>query len=106
MPDRVVPDCSVGVRHDEQVAGWMITHRAGPDVLQFTCLYADPTLRGTGTGPALLGLAIRRYLEETDLPRCIWMVDAEKKRMQQYVERRLAPVIDSTADEIAVHKPL
>jgi hypothetical protein len=34
------------------------------------------------------------------------MVDAEKKRMQQYVERRLAPVIDSTADEIAVHKPL
>jgi predicted GNAT family acetyltransferase len=106
MPDRVVPDCSVGVRHDEQVAGWMITHRAGPDVLQFTCLYANPTLRGTGTGPALLGLAIRRYLEETDLPRCIWMVDAEKKRMQQYVERRLAPVIDSTADEIAVHKPL
>ena len=106
MPDRVVPDCSVGVRHDGQVAGWMITHRAGQDVLQFTCLYANPNLRGTGTGPALLGLAIRRYLEETHLPRCIWMVDAEKKRMQQYVERRLAPVIDSTADEIAVHKPL
>jgi len=106
MPGRIEVDCSLGVRYGDRVAGWIITHRAGPDVLQFTCLYIDPDLRGAGAGPALLGMAIRRYLNETDLPRCIWMVDADKKRMQRYVERRLAPVIDSRADEIAVRKPL
>jgi hypothetical protein len=51
-------------------------------------------------------MAIRRYLDETDRPRCVWMVDADKKRMQRYVERRLASVIDSTADEIAARKSL
>jgi len=106
MPGRIEADCSLGVRHEDRVAGWMITHRAGQDVLQFTCLYVAPDLRGAGTGPALLGMAIRRYLDETDRPRCVWMVDADKKRMQRYVERRLAAVIDSTADEIAVRKPL
>lgn len=106
MPGRVEVDCSLGVRHEGRVAGWMITHRAGEDVLQFTGLYVDPDLRGTGTGPALLEMAIRRYLDETDRPRCVWMVDADKKRMQRYVERRLASVIDSTADEIAARKSL
>jgi hypothetical protein len=36
----------------------------------------------------------------------VWMIDAEKPPVQRFVERTLAPVIDSQAEEMRVQKRL
>ncbi|PEN13909.1 hypothetical protein CRI94_07585 [Longibacter salinarum] len=87
-------DCSLGLRHEDRVVGWMITHRLAPEVLQYTCLYVEPDIRGPGVGLSLLAEAMRRQAERTDIPRFIWMIDAENTRMHRFVEGRLASVID------------
>jgi uncharacterized protein (TIGR03032 family) len=93
----VEPDleCSVGLRHDDRVVGWMITHRIREDLLQYTTLYVEPDLRGPGVGPTLLAEAIRRHKQRTDIPRFIWMVDGEKDRVRQFVDLRLSEVVDA-----------
>jgi hypothetical protein len=89
LSDTVEHDCSLGLRYDGRVAGWMITHRLAPEVLQYTCL------RGPGVGLSLLARAILRQAEETDIPRFIWMVDAEHTRMHRFLRGRFASVIDT-----------
>ena len=87
-------DCSVGLRHEDRVVGWMITHRVTEDLLQYTTLYVEPEFRGPGVGPTLLAEAIRRHAERTDIPKFIWMVDAEKERMRRFIDLRLSEVVD------------
>jgi len=87
-------DCSVGLRHEDRVVGWMITHRVTEDLLQYTTLYVEPEFRGPGVGPTLLAEAIRRHDERTDIPKFIWMVDAEKERMRRFIDLRLSEVVD------------
>jgi GNAT superfamily N-acetyltransferase len=73
----------------------MITHRLKPEVLQYTCLYVEPEIRGPGVGLSLLARAILRQAEETDIPRFIWMVDAEHARMHRFLSSRFASIIDT-----------
>lgn len=87
-------DCSVGLRHDGRVAGWMITHRLTEDILQYTTLYVEPRLRGPGVGTTLLAEAIRRQAKRTNIPKFIWMVDADKSRMRRFIDIRLSEVVD------------
>jgi len=95
LGDNVDYDCSLGLRYDGRVAGWMITHRLKPEVLQYTCLYVEPEIRGPGVGLSLLARAILRQAEETDIPRFIWMVDAEHTRMHRFLSSRFASIIDT-----------
>lgn len=106
MQSRVEPSCSVGLRHEGRVAGWMITHRLSPDVLQYTCLYVEPEVRGPGVGPRLLAETIRRHAKRTEIPRFIWMVDVDKTRMHRFLDRRLGEVIDDRDKQLLAGKRL
>jgi len=52
-------------------------------------------VRGPGVGLSLLARAILRQAEETDIPRFIWMVDAEHTRMHRFLSSRFASIIDT-----------
>ena len=61
------PANSVGLRHEGQVVGWMITHRTAPDTVQYTSLFLDRKVRGQGLALPLVAEAVARRLGRTIL---------------------------------------
>lgn len=54
---------SLGLKHKGDIIGWQITHRIQPDVIQYWCLFIDPSVQKTGIGMQLLAEAIRIQVE-------------------------------------------
>jgi GNAT superfamily N-acetyltransferase len=54
------PHTSVGLRVEDEVAGWMITHRVAPDLVRYTSLFVRDRWRTPTITFALLAEAMRR----------------------------------------------
>ena len=106
LPDRVDERCSVGVRRDGEIAGWMVVHRLRDDVMQYTSLFVRPALHRHQVARVLLGEAIRRQIDRTDATRGVWMVDLANAPMLRFIDRYLRAHVDTTADLLLVGKRL
>jgi uncharacterized protein (TIGR03032 family) len=92
---------SVGLRHGGEVAGWMVTHQAAPDAIQYTSFFLRPDLQRQGLGLALLAAAVRPQVE-SDVPYGIWQVAASNEAMLAFVRRYLQPyVVKQTERRVA-----
>lgn len=83
---------SMGLRCDRQVVGWMITHRTGPETIQYTSLFTAPELRGLGRAKLawalIIGAARRQLLQ--GIPIAIFQVEANNRPMRYFTQRYLA----------------
>lgn len=89
---RIEPLNSLGLRHGNEVVGWMITHRLDANTIQYTSLFVRPPYQGLGRAVPLLAAAIKRQCN-TDIINGIFQVDIDNKAMARFVERRMRPYL-------------
>jgi uncharacterized protein (TIGR03032 family) len=101
LEERIDLEVSVGVRRhaggESRVIGWLLAHRAKPDVVQYTTLFVEEGHAKLGRGLPLIAAAARRQ-DAAGLPRAIFMVQAGNPEMRRLVERRLAPYLTERAE--------
>jgi GNAT superfamily N-acetyltransferase len=95
LPGYPVFDNSLGLRYAGRVAGWLITHRSGPNAIQYTSLFTSPELRAAGRANlafAMIVAALRRQVAQ-GIPRAIFQVEADNRPMQYFTRQYLAPYV-------------
>lgn len=103
MEDRIEPRTSLGLRYDDQVTGWLITHRLKPDTIQYTSLYVQPAFQQHGLASALVIEASRRQLI-SGVPFFKYQVQIENTLMVELVQRNLKPFLTSYTTSNASRK--
>lgn len=102
--------CSVGLRHQSAVVGWMIVHRMRDDALHFSSLFVSPEYRRQNLGILLVMCAVQRvvdtYLPVSPAIRVFWQFRIENTVMEQMVEQHLAPYAIAFNREKTVRKHL
>jgi GNAT superfamily N-acetyltransferase len=106
LSDRITAACSVGVRHEDDVAGWMVVHRLHDDLMQYTSLFVRPTFWRPRIARALLAEAVQRQIDRTDATRGVWMVDLSNAPMLRFIDRCLSTQIATRADLLLAGKRL
>ena len=92
LEERLDREVSVGLRHRGRVVGWLLAHRVGDEVVQYTSLFVEPGHGKLGRGLPLIAAAARRQ-ERSGVPRAIFAVQADNRAMRRLLERRLAPYL-------------
>lgn len=93
------PVCSVGLRRDDQIVGWVLCVREMPEQLLVETMFVDPPLQQLGRGFILAGEVFRRYCSSaggSDYFYC--RVSAENEPMLRWTRRAFA---DRMVDEYA-----
>ncbi len=86
------PTCSVGLRRNGEVIGWMIVHWAGGHRLVFASLFVRAPWRRSALNLALLTEAIRRaYAHYGEAATALVEVQIENAPMRRLLERKLLP---------------
>jgi GNAT superfamily N-acetyltransferase len=110
--DRLEYMNSLGLRYRGVVVGWMTTHRIAHDVVRFSQLFLDPTLRGIGRAAILMAESIKLCMAYAALHnmretlQAIWAVDVSNAPMVRFAERYLAPYAVSTQETWGTDKLL
>lgn len=84
--DILEPLTSLGLRYEGQVVGWMITHRTGPDIIQYTSLFVSPELLRKGLARALMAESMKLQIT-AGVPDLVWMVDVRNEPMMKFIGR-------------------
>ncbi|MGI8745789.1 MAG: GNAT family N-acetyltransferase [Bryobacteraceae bacterium] len=81
------PINSIGVRYKGEPAGWVITHRAAPDTIRYTCSFIRKDLqRRFHIGPLYREAYARQA--KAGIPFVIWLVPAQHTAMVRFVKNR------------------
>ncbi|MCG8020030.1 MAG: GNAT family N-acetyltransferase [Candidatus Thiodiazotropha weberae] len=96
---------SLGLRYQDEVIGWMITHRVAADVTQYTVLFVAAEHRPRATGIALIAESVRRHLAAGG-SRAIFQVRSDNQLFLRFVERRFNSILSSTAKRMQFNKEL
>ncbi len=100
------PSNSVGLRFEGHVAGWMVTHRRGPETVQYTCLFVAPEFRSVGRGKLALALIAEalRCQRDAGIPCWLFQVEADNRAMLRFTRQYLGPCL--TVSELRVARKL
>jgi len=91
--DPYEPLTSVGLRYEGELAGWVITHKEGPDKIRYGSFFLYREHRGSGAAAALLTEAIRlqkispfrwSFFEVNPLLSPLYWERFAKKRLEPY----------------------
>lgn len=84
---------SLGLRHLNQLIGWMITHRTSPNTIRYSAFYLLPEYRGSGAALCLLKESIRRHLsnEITTVGMMEINLRFSSPDWIKFIQKRLAP---------------
>lgn len=85
------PINSLGLRYEGRVIGWMITHRTGPEQIDYDSLYVFPPHLSLGRAIPLLAEAIKRQAR-AGIPSGRWIVEGSNAQMIRFMKRRFAPL--------------
>jgi GNAT superfamily N-acetyltransferase len=91
----IEPLNSLGLRYEDQVVGWMITHRVAEDTIRYTKMFVREDLQRLGRAISLLAKAIKLQLETKEDSKAVCTVFAENAEMIRFVDKRLAPHLNS-----------
>ncbi len=104
---KIEPINSLGLRHKDQVIGWMINHRIAPDTIRYTQMYVHPDYQPLSRSILLLAKAIElQYKEAPEATKATCMVKIDNTPMVNFVHRRLAPYIENIRHSWRVSKTL
>jgi|GEM_PF-199760 uncharacterized protein (TIGR03032 family) len=82
------PTNSLGLRHDGQLVGWMVTHRVATDAIRYSTMFVDKRFQRLGRGISLLSESIRRQAD-SGVPYCLFAVAEDNPAMLRFVRRHL-----------------
>lgn len=99
------PINSLGLRRGGEVVAWLITSRRSPEVIAFSRLFVRPDRRARARGVALVAEAIRRQ-SAAGVPQGMFLVRSANKNMRRFVERRVAPYLQSIAETMFAAKTI
>lgn len=89
----IEPLNSLGLSHQGEVIGWMITHRIHPDTIRYTSLYIHPRYRLFGYSIKLLADSINLHLKH---PIKWGVFDLNQEQVgvswSKFVKKRLSPL--------------
>lgn len=95
FPDEPVEQaCSVGVRQQGHVVGWMLTHRVNHETVRYSRLFVSPEHRRRFSGLALVAVALLRQ-SAAGIPKCLCAVSSGNAAMMRVVRRRLEPYLEA-----------
>ncbi len=103
--ETIEPVNSLGLRHQGEVIGWMITHRLAPDTIRYSCLFIKEELQKIGRAIPLLAESIKIQCRGA-VPYGIWTVSREHSAMLSFVKRRMANYMLSITESRGVFKML
>ena len=95
--EKCLSELSVGLRHQGQPVGWIITHKVSNETLQRTCAYLDPEFRKNNLALALSASVIKLQLK-SDYPKAIFQIHTGKQKMISYFEKFLKEYQDKIVD--------
>jgi GNAT superfamily N-acetyltransferase len=101
VPDDLLPEAhepgmqelnSVGLRHQGEVVGWVITHWVAPSLYRYTCSFVRQDLQRRLAVVPLYREAINRQAAVEGLESIgMWTVPLRHAGMAEFVKRRMAP---------------
>jgi len=101
------PESSIGLRREDKIAGWMITHRIGPRTVRYTSLFVRREFRHLSLSLVLLTEAIRRQAADLGYDSFgLFGVSAENRSMMAFVKRHVAPFLISLRETYGTYKVL
>lgn len=84
---------SLGLRYNNELIGWLVTHRSEPDIIRYSVLFTLPEIRGSGIPICLLKESIRRHAAKA--PEALGLMEINMEQSLPYwlrfVEKRLKP---------------
>ncbi|MBG1259741.1 GNAT family N-acetyltransferase [Nostoc commune] len=89
--EMIEPLNSLGLRYENQVIGWMITHRIALDTIRYTKLFVREDLQPLGRAIPLLAKAIRLQLETKEDSKAVFTVLANNTPMVKFIYKRFVP---------------
>ncbi len=92
--DKLEPLNSLGLRYENCIVGWVITHRTAADTIRYTQMYVDPASQPLSRSTLLLAKAIQLQVEQLPHTRGTFRVDMDNAPMVNFVHRRLRPYLD------------
>jgi GNAT superfamily N-acetyltransferase len=102
--DQTFDDSSVGMRRDGEIVGWVINHRAAPDLVTFTTSFMRADLARRGAIFPLYVASIERLMGTGVI--CSFVTNAEFDGMVKFALRRGAPFIHYAGETRGVAKQL
>jgi uncharacterized protein (TIGR03032 family) len=90
---------SIGLRFQEQVVGWLVTHRNHPDIVQYRILFVSnefPASERTGLIIPLIAQAFQRQAF-ADIPLYLFQVDGHDQTIMDITRLYLEPLAQVTA---------
>jgi GNAT superfamily N-acetyltransferase len=105
---RVEPLNSLALRHGGEIVGWQVNHRIAPDTIRYTAMFVREDLQGYGLAIPLMVEAIRRHVRSgvPGLHRASFIVPFTAAGMVRFVNRRMAPYLDSVHESVETKKEL
>ncbi|MEH2157172.1 GNAT family N-acetyltransferase [Nostoc sp.] len=92
---KIEPLNSLGLRYQNKVIGWMITHRTAPDTIRYTQLFVEPDFQPLSRSILMLVKSILIHVEKaTEATKATWQTDINNAQMVNFIYRRLAPYLD------------
>jgi len=104
--EMIEPINSLGLRYEDQVIGWMITHRIALDTVRYTKLFIRQDLQRLGRAIPLLATAIRLQLEVMEETQAVFTVFADNTAMVKFIHKRLAPYLTNIRQSLKASKVL
>jgi hypothetical protein len=97
--ERLEPCNSLGLRYENDVVGWMITHRTRLDTIQYSSLFVDPAVMRLqpGIGMAVLAKSVSLQIA-AGVPRLIFMVNMDNPMGLNLIKRRIKPYLQSMVE--------
>lgn len=97
---------SLGLRYQDEVVGWVITHRLSPTTIRYSCSYMRPELQKIGRILPLYAKSIKNQAARPDISQAIWTVPYAFPSMICFVKKRMAPYLTSLEESRGTFKTL
>jgi GNAT superfamily N-acetyltransferase len=99
---RLEPLTSLGLRYQNRVVGWMITHRIAPDTIRYSTMYVEPPFQKLGRGVSLFIESLQRQID-SPIAKGKYAVAKENMPMIRFVQRHAAPYLTALSESRQVN---
>lgn len=104
----VEPLNSVGLRFENEVAGWQINHRIASDTIRYTALFVRQDLQSTGVAAALLRASSLLHLNcgDAHIDKATFAVPVQQEGMVKFVRKRMEAFVNQLNESVETTKEL
>ena len=102
----IEPLNSLGLRLQNTIVGWIITHRINSETIRYSSLFVRKDLQSSGRAIPLLATAIKLQLEKSLARKAVFTVVTDNSAMIKFVDKRLSPYLASIRQSWKSYKML